>query len=348
VRLVDEILAGALPKTPPRFLLTGLDSEAATAVAAAARYPAARVAWFHYDLFAAGLARFQGVDPARIVVEPDLPAAAPGLPADSPERPDLIALPFPKGGEALLSREILEEAHDALAIGGRLFAATDGDARWLKKVAREVFRNAEVTATPIGAVVICERRRPAAAWKDHSHVVKLSHAGREFAFRTRPGVFSYGHVDQGSKALLIGADFAGCRRILDVGCGVGVLGIVGAALAAPGATAVLVDSNVRAVALARENAILNGVAGVEVVASADPLAAPGGPFDCVVANPPYFAHFKIAERFIAAAHSHLEVNGRLWLVAKAAEEHAARVEQAFGNADLRSVGDYGVIAAVRR
>lgn len=347
MRLVDEILVGALPKAAPRFLLTGLDSEAAPALAAIAKYPAARVLWFHYDLFVAGLARFQGLDAARAAVEPDLPGSAPGgLAPDSPDRPDLVALPFPKGGEALLARELLEEAHDALAVGGRLIAATDGDPAWLKKVAREVFRNAEVTATPIGSVVRCERKRPAPALKDHSHVVKLSHAGRDFAFRTRPGVFSYGHVDQGSKALLFGADFTGCRRILDIGCGVGVLGIVGAAVS-PGATAVLVDSNVRAVALARENAAKNGVTA-EVVALAEPLQAAGGPFDCVLANPPYFANFRIAERFIAAAFDQLAPGGRLWLVAKAAEEHAGRVERAFGNADLRMVGDYGVVSALRR
>jgi 16S rRNA (guanine1207-N2)-methyltransferase len=348
VRLVDEILVGALPKAPPRFLLTGLDSEAAVARAGSSRYPDARVAWFHHDLFVAGLARFQGWDRERMLVESDLPQAlATDLAPDSPERPDLVAFPFPKGGEALFAREILEEAHDALALGGRLLAATDGDPAWLKKVTREVFRNAEVTASPIGAVVIAERKRAAAVLKDHSHVVKLSHGGRQFEFRTRPGVFSYGHVDQGSKALLFAADFTGCRRILDIGCGAGVLGIVGAIMSRD-ASAVLVDSNVRAVALARENASRNGAGGVEAVAWADPLSVMGGPFDCVLANPPYFANFKIAEKFIVAAHRLLDLHGRLWLVAKAAEEHAIRVDRVFGNADLRIVGDYGVVSAIRR
>jgi 16S rRNA G1207 methylase RsmC len=338
LRLVDEILVASLPKKAPRLLITGLDADGATASAAAAKYPDARVLWFHYDLFAAGVAKARGLDPALIVVEPDLPAA---------ERADLIALPFPKGGEALVARELIEEAHDALEPGGRLLAATDGDATWLKKVAREVFRNAEITATPIGSIVWCERKREATALKDHSHVVRLKHGGRDFAFRTRPGVFSYGHVDQGSKALLFAADFRGhVARILDVGCGVGVLGIVGAAMA-PGSVAVMVDSNVRAVALARENAAANGVSA-EVVASADPLALTGDPFDCVLANPPYFANFKIAERFITAAFERLAPGGRLWLVAKAAEEHAARVEAVFGNADLRMVGDYGVVSALKR
>jgi 16S rRNA (guanine1207-N2)-methyltransferase len=340
LRPVDRLLAGALPKAAPRFLITGLDPNGGLAVAAAARFPDSRVLWFTFDLFAAGLARGRGLDPARLLLAPDLPGD------DAPERPDLVALPFPRGGEALLGRELVEEAHDALAPGGRLLAATDGDPAWVRKVVREVFRNGEVTAAPGGAVVHAERRRPGRAHKDHSHVVKLSERGRVFELRTRPGVFSYGHVDQGSKALLRVADLAACRRILDLGCGIGVLGIVAAA-ASPGATAVLVDSNLRATALARENAARNDVPGVTVVESADPLAVPGGPFDCVLANPPYFASFGIAERFVAAAHAHLAPGGRLWLVAKAAEEHADLVRRAFGDATIAWAGDYGVVSALR-
>jgi 16S rRNA (guanine1207-N2)-methyltransferase len=336
LRPVARTLLEALPKKAPRFLVTGLDQDGRLGLEVAARHPESRVLWFHHDLFPAGLARFQGLDAARILVAPDL-----AFPPD--DQPDLIALPFPKGGEALLSRELVEQAHDALAMGGRLIAATDGNPAWLKRVVKEVFRNSDSTVVAGGAAVFATRKREDTARKDHSHVVQLK-IRRDFAFRTRPGVFSYGHVDQGSKALLALADLGRSRRILDIGCGVGVLGIVAAA-SSPGATAVLVDSNVRAVALARENADRNEVAGIATVASADPITIDEGPFDCVLANPPYFANFKIAVRFIGAAHAKLEKGGRLWLVAKAANEHAERVERIFGNVEVRMAGGYGVISA---
>lgn len=340
MRAVDRTLLEALPKKPPRFVLTGLDPDGSLGVRALARYPESRVVWFHYDLFPAGLARFQGLDGARIVVEPDL-AWGGGDP------PDLVALPFPKGGESLLAREIVEQAHDALPIGGRFIGATDGNPEWLKRVVKEIFRAADASQLPEGAAVLASRRREDSASKDHSHVVKVTQRDRELAFRTRPGVFSYGHIDQGSKALLAVASLEPARRILDIGCGVGVLGIAAAISAAPGATALLVDSNVRAVALARENAARSEVAGITVVASADPLTVEGGPFDCVLANPPYFANFKIAVRFIGAAHHQLEKGGRLWLVAKAALEHADRVRRVFGNAEVQAAGGYGVISATK-
>jgi 16S rRNA (guanine1207-N2)-methyltransferase len=347
LRPVDRVLVGALPTRPPRFILTGLDPRGALGMSARARHPDSRVAWFHFDLHPAGVARSRGLDPDLIVVAADLPCCQdPGLPSDAPTRPDLVALPFPRGGEALLARELIEEAHDALAAGGRLLAATDGNPAWLRGAIRDVFRNVEATASEEGTVVHATRTREAAALKDHGHVARLAVGARELRFRTRPGVFSYGHVDQGSKALLAVADLSGVRRVLDLGCGVGVLGIAAASLA-PGASAVLVDSNVRAVALARENAALNAVERVEAVATADPAALDAGAFDCALANPPYFGGFAIAERFVDAAHRALVPGGRLWLVAKAANEHADVVRARFGDATIAHSGGYGVISAVR-
>ena len=73
MRLVDEILVAAWPKTAPRFVLTGLDADGALARDAAARYPDARVVWFHFEVFAADLARAKGLDPGLMLVAPDLP-----------------------------------------------------------------------------------------------------------------------------------------------------------------------------------------------------------------------------------------------------------------------------------
>ena len=45
--------------------------------------------------------------------------------------------------------------------------------------------------------------------------------------------------------------------------------------------------------------------------------------DLVLANPPYFSKFRIARAFVATAAEHLRPGGELWMVAKAAEKHAA-------------------------
>jgi len=71
--------------------------------------------------------------------------------------------------------------------------------------------------------------------------------GESLRFVTRPGVFAYGQMDLGSRALLTAAEIQPGERILDLGCGAGATGI--AAWSAPaGPARHFVDSNVRAAA----------------------------------------------------------------------------------------------------
>jgi ribosomal protein L11 methyltransferase len=74
---------------------------------------------------------------------------------------------------------------------------------------------------------------------------------------------------------------AGGERVLDVGCGSGVLSI--AALGLGAASAVAVDIDEDAVVVARRNAEINGVAP-RIEASARPLRAIEGAYDIVLAN----------------------------------------------------------------
>ena len=73
-------------------------------------------------------------------------------------------------------------------------------------------------------------------------------------------------------------------RIVDMGAGAGAGGIL-AGRARPGATVTLVDSNEKALRLARINAAAAGIAVETIVA--DRLEAVPGAIDLVIANPPY-------------------------------------------------------------
>jgi release factor glutamine methyltransferase len=74
-------------------------------------------------------------------------------------------------------------------------------------------------------------------------------------------------------------------RLLDVGCGSGVLGLTLAA-ERPGWQVTLADVSADALGLARENAAVLGLCDVSFVQS-DLFAAIDGPFDGIVANLPY-------------------------------------------------------------
>ncbi|MGH6949770.1 MAG: methyltransferase [Vitreimonas sp.] len=76
------------------------------------------------------------------------------------------------------------------------------------------------------------------------------------------------------------------RRIVDIGAGAGVGGIVASALA-PGARITLTDINPSALRLARINAAYAGVRVETALTSA--LDGVEGDIDCIIANPPYIA-----------------------------------------------------------
>ena len=87
---------------------------------------------------------------------------------------------------------------------------------------------------------------------------KCSVLGNNFTFLTDNGVFSKDGLDFGSRLLLevVPLEEVG-GKILDMGCGYGVLGIVLAKVLS--AKVDMVDVNLRALHLSKRNAKLNGV-----------------------------------------------------------------------------------------
>jgi 16S rRNA (guanine1207-N2)-methyltransferase len=146
-------------------------------------------------------------------------------------------------------------------------------------------------------------------------VIEFRDRDRVFRFRTAAGVFARSGVDRGSRLLLATVEPAGAQRVLDLGCGYGVLGIVMAARS-PQARVVLVDVNPRAVVLAKENAILNQVGNADVRCGDGCAAVAGESFDLVLFNPPIRAGREVVVRLLREAHQCLAPHGRLYLVAR--------------------------------
>ncbi len=107
--------------------------------------------------------------------------------------------------------------------------------------------------------------------------------GQELALTTGSGVFARGRVDQGTSVLLRETEPPTSGRILDLGCGWGVIGL---AIAAAGeAVVTAVDVNERALLLARENAAALGLA--DRFAAATPDGVPDdATYDEIWSNPP--------------------------------------------------------------
>jgi 16S rRNA G1207 methylase RsmC len=108
-----------------------------------------------------------------------------------------------------------------------------------------------------------------------------------------------------------------------------------------------VDSNVRACDLSAENASRNGLDDATILLRADLEDLGGGPFDLVLANPPYFSDGRIARAFTAVAAEQLAEGGRFMLVAKAIPLHRAILEERFETLETLELRGYGVFTATR-
>lgn len=108
--------------------------------------------------------------------------------------------------------------------------------------------------------------------------------GHWLELTTGSGVFARGRLDIGTGVLLreVGPP-VGARRVLDLGCGYGVIGLA-VAVAVPEAQVTAVDVNERALLLARENAAALGVE--DRFRAATPDAVPVEEYDEIWSNPP--------------------------------------------------------------
>jgi 16S rRNA G1207 methylase RsmC len=108
--------------------------------------------------------------------------------------------------------------------------------------------------------------------------------GRTLRLTSGAGVFSRGHLDHATAVLFRETEPPRSGRVLDLGCGYGVIGLA-IAVASPDTVVTGVDVNERALLLARENAAALGVADRFTACLPDDV--PGdATYDEIWSNPP--------------------------------------------------------------
>ena len=155
--------------------------------------------------------------------------------------------------------------------------------------------------------------------------------GQEFEFYTASGVFSKERIDKGTLILAEGMIIAKNQKVLDIGCGIGVLGIVASKLF--NADAVMSDINKRAVMLAKMNVKLNNTKA-EIYQGNLYEKIKDNNFDAVISNPPQTAGKELCFELIEKSKKHLKHNGTLQLVArhnKGGKTLSEKMKEVFGN-----------------
>lgn len=130
-------------------------------------------------------------------------------------------------------------------------------------------------------------------------------------FNTDIGVFSKGSLDRGTKVLLDNLIVEDSdKKILDLGCGYGVIGIYVAKKYELDVN--MVDINKRAIELTKKNIDLNNVNAI--VFESDGFSNVTDKYDLIVMNPPIRAGKKVYYQFFEDSVNFLKEEGRLLLV----------------------------------
>jgi len=158
---------------------------------------------------------------------------------------------------------------------------------------------------------------------------------RNFRFVSDNGVFSKNEIDDGSALLLkTYIDNGKIGRVLDVGSGVGVIGIVISKI--NDCEVDMLEINKRAVDLCKENIVFNDVKKCNVYES-DVYEKAEGKFDVVVSNPPIRAGKKVVFDILTRAKDYLNDEGELWVVIRknqGADSAKKQMIQVYGNCEI--------------
>ena len=174
--------------------------------------------------------------------------------------------------------------------------------------------------------------------------------GEKLMFTSYPGCFCHRRLDEGGLALaevvsrellksaeacadgdlssehptIRPSDQVRNLKILDMGCGCGLVGLLIANRLNPTIrqsnnptiSLVMVDSHARAVEAATENAAKFGIPAEVILSDNGTPARMDGTFDVFVGNPPYYSDYRIAEVFLETAKRALKPGGVCYTVVK--------------------------------
>ena len=176
------------------------------------------------------------------------------------------------------------------------------------------------------------------------HTVTWEYKGARYVFHTLDTLFAYKYIDIGTIRMLEYTEFRSDDKVLDLGCGYGVVGIV-AARTIGTENIVMSDVNTDALEMAVENVNANSLDGIRIVCSNGFENIRDTDFTLVMSNPPYHTDFSVAKAFIEGSYKHLKVGGRLVMVTKRFDWYKNKIQAVFGGVKwIESCGYYVFLA----
>ena len=258
---------------------------------------------------------------------------------------DTVAIRIPHEKLALI--QLLKDAFGLLRAGGVCYisGANNEGIKSATKLLERAFGNSTLLAYDSGNRIISAVKESSDAadaevfdnpFLEHEtfHAIDVRLRGESFTIYSRPGVFSWDHLDEATEILAEHMMVLPGASVLDLGCGSGPLGILASKLSR-GGPLVMVDADVEAVRSAAKSADAAGVTEYRALPSDVARAVIDERFDLVVTNPPFHVgkqtELGLPMQFIDDAWEVLSPGGQLFLVANRTLPYETPIKRRFGN-----------------
>lgn len=162
--------------------------------------------------------------------------------------------------------------------------------------------------------------------------VELS--GKIIEIDTDVSLFSPEGPDKGTLSMLEHANFTAEDKVLDLGCGAGIVGLAACSAGVNPTNVTMTDVDFKATEYARKNMARAGFSDATIVCGDALSAVSDGDYTVILSNPPYHTDFKVAKTFIEKGFNRLKIGGRMLMVTKRRDWYKNKMISVFGGVKI--------------
>ena len=172
--------------------------------------------------------------------------------------------------------------------------------------------------------------------KSNKKQIKYTFLGKEIILNSDNGVFSKERIDFGTNVLLNSLeDLSNIKSVLDVGCGVGIIGI-SLAKKYDNLAVHMIDVNEKAISLTKENIAINKVENCQTYLS-NVYSDVNEKFDMIISNPPIRAGKDVVHGIAIGAKEKLNNGGFFYAVVQkkqGADSFKKKLQEIYNNVEI--------------
>ena len=243
---------------------------------------------------------------------------------------------------------VLDYAINCLADNGEIWFVGEnkGGIKSLAKNLKTQFEQSEKFTTGKHSAIVSASKPLAVKPFDFASYSESQQNELGFTMQAWPGVFSQEGLDKGTAVLLKYLPRKVKGRILDFGCGAGVIGCY-VAKNRDIEELEMIDDDMLAIKSAQQNIEANGVALSEAFLS-NGLSEVNDRYNWIISNPPFHqgikTHYNVTETFLSQAKDYLKLSGKLLIVANEFLNYEVTLRQHFkGVTELARENGFKVI-----